>query len=804
MAKSGSKADAWFASQGWKPLPFQTEVWGRYAKGESGLVHSSTGSGKTYAVWLGLLNNPPKKKGLKALWITPLRALAHDTTKALIAPLEFFGLEWSIEMRTGDTTASQKKKQLKTAPDVLVTTPETLTLLLADPNGQSLLGNLELIVVDEWHELLGSKRGTQTELALARLRKWNPTARTWGLSATLGNMQEAADVLGVPQTVQGEQDKEIIVDSILPPTIDRFPWAGHLGSQMIPLVAEALENVTSALIFTNTRSQSEIWYQALLTLKPEWEEIIGIHHGSLDRDERTRVELGLRQGDLKAVVCTSTLDLGVDFSPVERVFQIGSPKGVARIIQRAGRSGHQPGRPSRVTIVPTYALELIDIAAVRKAVAKRNIEGRSPLMNPLDVLIQHLVTIAVGGGFVAEELYEEVRGAHAYRDLLLDDWQWCLDFVTKGGQCLKAYPEFHKVELENGRYVVNSKAVALRHRMSIGTIVSDSAVKVAYLRGATLGSIEESLAGRLRKGDKFIFGGRVLEFVLMKEMTVYVRRATNSKGSVVRWAGARMALSTELAASVRERLDDAHHGVLDEPELMFSAQLLRLQNDWSALPDRDQLLIESVQTREGHHLFFYPIEGRLVHEGLAALFAYRISLLQPITFTLAANDYGFELLSPEPAPLQRALEAGLFSTDNLIEHIAGSLNATELARRQFREIARVAGLVFAGYPGAPKTNRQVQASSGLFYDVFAKFEPQNRLLMQADREVLEKQLEASRFVATLTRLQGSQIVFTNPKKPTPFAVPLLVDRLRESLSSEALEDRINKMVEAFEKDAANR
>ncbi len=796
------KSRDWFASQGWSPLPFQTEVWTRYAAGESGLVHSSTGSGKTYAVWLGLLNNPPTRKGLKAIWITPLRALAHDTLKALQTPLEFFGLDWNIEMRTGDTSSHQKKKQFTKMPDGLVTTPETLSLLLSEPTGKDLLENLELIVVDEWHELLGSKRGTQTELALARLRKWNPKVRTWGLSATLGNIDEAARVLGVPQTVKGEQDKEIIVDSILPKNLERFPWAGHLGSQMIPLVAEELENVRSALIFTNTRSQAEIWYQALLMLKPEWENIIGLHHGSLDREERTRVELGLRNGELKAVVCTATLDLGVDFSPVERVFQIGSPKGVARVIQRAGRSGHQPGRPSRVTIVPTFALELIDIAAVRKAVADRNLEGRTPISKPLDVLVQHIVTIAIGGGFESPELYEEVRSAHSYKDLLLDEWQWCLDFVTKGGQSLKAYPEFHKVIERDGRFLVEDKRIALRHRMAIGTIVSDSAVKVAYLKGATLGSIEESLAGRLRKGDKFTFAGKVLEFVMMKDMTVYVKRATTQKGSVVRWAGARMALSTELALSVRARLDDAHHGLLDEPEMKFSAELLSLQNEWSALPDEDQLLIESVRTREGFHLFFYPVEGRLVHEGLAALFAYRISRLRPISFTLAANDYGFELLSPEPAPLDEAIDNDLFSTHNLIEDITGSLNATELARRQFREIARVAGLIFAGYPGAPKTNRQIQASSGLFYDVFARFEPENLLLMQADREVLEKQLEVTRFIATLERLQRSRIVFAEPPRPTPLAFPLLVDRLRESISSEALEDRIRKMVADFERGAA--
>lgn len=799
MSTPPNLAQAWFEAQGWTPLPFQAEVWDRIAKGESGLVHSSTGSGKTYAVWLGLLNQAPRKKGLKAIWITPLRALAHDTTQSLLAPLEFFGLDWVVEMRTGDTTVAQRKKQLKTAPDAMVTTPETLTLLLSDPSGKELLSDLELIVVDEWHELIGSKRGTQTELALARLRRWNPSVRTWGLSATLGNMDEAADVLGVKQAVRGEQDKEIVVDSVLPRNIERFPWAGHLGTHMIPWVADELESAESALIFTNTRAMSEIWYRALLTLRPEWEPLIGLHHGSLDRADREAVELGLRDGKLKAVVCTSTLDLGVDFSPVDRVFQVGSPKGVARIIQRAGRSGHRPGVPSRVTIIPTHALELIDIAAVRHAVAARRVEARIPLLAPLDVLVQHLVTVALGGGFRANELYDEVRQTYAFRNLSADDWQWCMDFVTKGGQCLHAYPEFHKVIFDGEKYIVDSRAIALRHRMAIGTIVSDSAVKVAYLKGATLGTIEESLAGRLRKGDKFVFAGKMLEFVMMREMTVYVKRSISPKGHVVRWAGGRMALSSELAASVRDRLEEAHNGILDDPETKFASPLLSLQNEWSALPDRGDLLIESVQTREGHHLFFYPVEGRLVHEGLAALFAFRLSRIRPISFTLAANDYGFELLSPDPAPLREGLdEGGLFDTYNLVEHIMGSLNATELARRQFREIARVAGLVFPGYPGAPKTNRQVQASSGLFYDVFAKFEPENRLLMQADREVLEKQLEESRFAETLTRLQNSRVVLTEPPRPTPFAFPLLVDRLRESLSSEALEDRIRKMVESFE------
>ncbi|MEW5925873.1 MAG: ligase-associated DNA damage response DEXH box helicase [Gemmatimonadota bacterium] len=813
--------EGWFRSRGWEPFPFQREVWDAYLAGESGLIHAATGTGKTYAAWMGPLlewvaehpgpaRGPAKKPRaasppLRVLWITPLRALAADTEAALRAPLEALGLPWTLESRTGDTSAATRARQGRRLPTALVTTPESLSLLLSRPDARDLFRDLRAVVADEWHELMGSKRGVQTELALARLRRWRPGLRTWGVSATLGNLDEArAALLGAGaagRVVRGMLPKRLTVDALIPPVIERFPWAGHLGTQMLPQVLAAIEEGESALVFTNTRSQTEIWYQAILAARPEWAGTIALHHGSLDRATRDWVEGGLRDGRLRCVVATSSLDLGVDFSPVDRVLQVGSPKGVARLLQRAGRSGHRPGAESRVTCVPSQVLELLEVAAARDAVEAGAIESRLPVERPLDLLAQHVVTVALGGGFRAEELLEEVRSTHAYAGLRDDEWSWVLDFVTRGGSALTAYPEYSRVVETDGLYTVESPLVARRHRMAIGTIVSDASMAVKYLRGPRLGTVEESFVARLRPGDRFVFGGKPLEFVRVRDMVAWVRRASSGKGAIPRWMGSRMPLSTELAAALRARLEEAHRGVLRGPEMEAIRPVLEIQARWSRIPDADELLVERVKTREGHHLFFFPFEGRLVHEGLAALFAFRISRLAPISFTLAANDYGFELLSPDPAPLDRALAAGLLRPEGLVEDVPASLNATEMARRQFREIARVAGLVFPGYPHDGKTAKQLQASSGLFYDVFARYDPENLLLRQAHREVLERQLERSRLGRTLERLAAARVVVTEPKRTPPLAFPLLVDRAREAVSSESLADRVLRMQLALERAA---
>jgi ATP-dependent Lhr-like helicase len=819
LPRTEPSLDAWFARRGWTPFAFQREVWAAYRAGESGLIHAGTGTGKTYAAWMGPLlewmathepDRRPRRRAaappLRVLWLTPLRALAADTEAALRAPLLELGIPWTLERRTGDTSASIRDRQREKLPTALVTTPESLSLLLSRPDARELFAELRLVVVDEWHELLGNKRGAQTELALARLRRFRPALSTWGLSATLGNLDVALSaLLGVGREgrlVRGAAPKEIRVDSLIPETIERFPWAGHLGLKLLPQVVAAIAEGRTALVFTNTRSQTEIWYQAILDARPDWAGEIALHHGSLDRKVRDFVEAGLSAGTLRCVVCTSSLDLGVDFAPVDRVLQVGSPKGIARLAQRAGRSGHRPGAPSRVTCVPTNAFELVEVAAARRALEAGRIEPRTPREKPLDVLAQHLVTIAAGGGFRAAELYAEVCTAWAYRDLTLPEWDWTLDFVTRGGPALAAYPEYRRVVERDGLFTVPDRAVARRHRMSIGTITSDAALTVQYISGGRLGTVEESFIARLRPGERFIFAGRTLELAEVRDMTARVRRAKGRSGAIPRWMGGRMPLSTELAAAVRRLLEEARDGVFAGPEMAAMRPILELQARWSAIPAADELLVERLKSREGHHLFLYPFEGRLVHEGLAALLAWRIARRRPITFTLAVDDYGLELLSPDRAPLDEALAAGLLAPTGLAEDIPASLNAAEMAKRQFRDIARVAGLLFQGFPGQRKPARHLQASSGLFYEVFAKYDPANLLLHQAHREVLEQQLERSRLGRALARLSESRVTLLEIARPSPLAFPLMVARMREKLSSESLADRVRRMQAQLEKAAS--
>jgi ATP-dependent Lhr-like helicase len=791
--------ESWFAGRGWRPFGFQREVWEAYDAGASGLVHAATGTGKTYAVWFAALREALAEREagapegirrggaptLRVLWITPLRALAADTEAALRAPLADLGLRWTLGLRTGDTSSAVRSRQRSRLPTALVTTPESVSVLLSQPEARELFSGLRLVVVDEWHELLGSKRGVQAELALARLRGWNPGLRTWGLSATLGNLETAlaalvgTDGAASARLVRGADPKTVTIDSLLPAEVERFPWAGHLGLRLLPQVIAAVEKAESALVFTNTRAQTEIWYQAILEARPEWAGELALHHGSLDRKVRDFVEEGLRRGDLRCVVCTSSLDLGVDFAAVDRVVQVGSPKGVARLLQRAGRSGHRPGAESRVTCAPTHAFELVEVAAARRALAAGRIEPREPPGKPLDVLAQHLVTVALGGGFAGPELLAEVRTAHAFRDLTEAEWAWTLDFVTRGGPALAAYPEYRRVVLQDGRYGVPDAATARRHRMAIGTIASDAAVAVQYVSGGRLGTVEEAFVARLRPGDRFVFAGKALELQAVQDMTAYVRRAPRSKtgkggGAIPRWMGGRMPLSTELAGAVREELERAGRGVYQGPEMAVVRPILELQARWSALPAADELLIERLKSREGHHLFVYPFEGRLVHEGLAALCAYRLSRRAPLTFTLAVNDYGFELLSGDPAPLEEALAEGLLTPGDLLADVAASLNAIEMAKRQFREIARVAGLLFTGFPGQRKPARHLQASSGLFYEVFARYDPGNLLLHQAHREVMERQLEASRLGQALVRLARARLRRVELARPSPLGFPLMV------------------------------
>jgi len=811
--------EPFFQQRGWEPFQFQRDTWDAYARGQSGLIHAPTGMGKSYAAWGGPIASwmqsreadkdwgesaPP----LRVLWITPLRALAHDTARTLREPLDALGLPWDVQLRTGDTTSTQRAKQRKRLPTTLITTPESLSLLLSYSDAKQKFRGLEAVVIDEWHELMSTKRGTQTELCLARLRQWNPELRTWGLSATLGNLDEAAATLlgtrGEPPTlIHDHTPKRIEIETLLPPDVQRFPWAGHLGVQLVKPVIDAIERGGTTLMFCNTRSQVELWFQALMRERPEWIGRVAVHHGSLELRLRRRVEALLREGKVRCVVCTSSLDLGVDFSPVDQVMQVGSPKGVARLMQRAGRSGHQPGRPSVVLGVPTHALEVMEFAAARDAIQAKRIESRRPLDRPMDVLAQHLVTLALGGGFMPDEVFDEVRGAHAYRDLTREQFGWALEFVTRGGRALEAYPEYRRVDvLADGTHAVSDRKAARRHRMTIGTITSDGAIDVRFGNGKKLGTVEESFVAHLAPGQRFVFAGRLLELIQLRNMTATVKQAKGKKATVPRWQGGKTPLSTQLADAMRARLESANLGVFDTPEMHAVRPLLELQSAVSAIPERDELLVETIKTRDGHHLFLFPFAGRLAHEGLGALLAYRMTRPEPRSVMVTVNDYGLELLSPQPWGVEQIDWANLFSSGALIDHLLECMNTSQLARRRFRGIARVAGLVFPGFPGQGKSARQMQASSELFFDVLSDFDPDSLLLEQARREVLESQLEVQRIRRVIERVGAMTPLVIGPDRLSPLAFPLWAERLREQhVTTEKWSDRVQRMAEQLERQA---
>lgn len=821
--------DAWFQSQAWTPRPYQRAAWQAHLEGRSGLIHVPTGAGKTYAAYMGplarvieeanadtrTLKGKPVPLPLRILLVTPLRAVSRDTELALRRPVEELDLahKITVESRTGDTSSAVRARQRTRLPTVLVTTPESLCLLLTQQDCDKKLACLQCVIVDEWHELLSSKRGSQTELALARLRALAPGMRTWALSATLQNLDEAAQAaVGTnddPVLISGDIDRPIHVRSVLPRAGDPFPWAGHMGLVMLPRVLEAIGDrkggppADSTLVFVNTRSQAERWHHAILAAKPEWFPVVGLHHGSIDREERHRVETGLKTGEIKLVVATSSLDLGVDFAPVERVVQIGSVKGVARLMQRAGRASHRPSAPCEILCVPTNQLELFEIAAARRAIEQGNIEPRSPEPAPIDVLAQHLVTIALGTGFTPGAIYNEARTAFSFRDLTREDFNWALDLVTRGGETLKAYPEYHRVVPdEHGAHRVPDKRIAHLHRMNVGTITGEAIMDIRYTSGKKIGFIEESFIDKLSPGQKFVFAGRTLAYVRTKDLTAYVKNAAGQTNHTPIWGGTRLPISESLSDAVRESIQAARDNTIDpeaEPELALARVFVEIQARLSAVPDAANHLAEITTTREGTHLFVFPFEGRLVHGGLAALLALRLSRLQSATFSTAANDYGLELLTERDYPFADLLAKDLFTTDCLAEDAIESVNLSAMAKGQFREVARVAGLVIQNQPGMRRSMRQVQARSGLIYDVFEQFDPDNKLLLQARREVLERQFERSRLARTLNRLQSSDLIVQQTERPTPLSLPLVIERLGARLTTDSLAERIEKMRAAWDK-----
>lgn len=810
-------AENWFKDQGWKSFPFQTQTWTAFLQGKNGLLNAPTGSGKTYALWFPVVldyvkKNPDyktkHKSGLKAIWITPLRALSVEIKQAAERIINDLELPLTVGIRSGDTSAGERAKQKNKMPDLLITTPESLQLLLATKQYEKTFANCGAIVVDEWHELMGTKRGVQMELALSRLKTIAPKMRIWGISATIGNLELAQQVLLGHDTeayqnsvlIKAHINKKIKIESILPEKMETYPWRGHMGLHLIDEVAKIIRRSKTTLIFTNVRSACEIWFQAILERYPEFAGEMAMHHGSITRETRLWVENAIRNEELKVVVCTSSLDLGVDFAPVETIIQVGGPKGVARFLQRAGRSGHQPGKESVIYFLATHAMELIEASALKKAVAKTVVEDRMPYLNSWDVLVQYLNTLAVSDGFFPDDIYKEVKTTFCYQNITKENWNWILNFITNGSQSLQSYDEFKKVEIEeDGRFKINSRFIAMHHRMQMGTIVGDAVLNVKFLGGGFIGTVEEWFASKLQRGDVFTFAGRRLELFQIKNMQVLVRKADpKKKARVVSWMGGRMTLSAQMSELLREELYAANTNHLT-PELKALKPIFDRQRKESIVPNNDEFLIETFKTREGFHAIFYPFEGRYVHEAMASLISYRISLLSPITFSLAYNDYGFELLSDQEIDMQAVFDNDLFTTAYVHYDLQKSLNSTEMARRKFRDIAVIAGLVFTGMPGKPIKTKHLQSGSQLLFEVFRDYEPDNLLLQQAFTETFEHQLEEGRLIQAMERIHNQNIIWKQCKKPTPFSFPIITDRLREKISSETLQERIKKMTASYMK-----
>tara|TARA_R110000751_G_scaffold8199_2_gene32962 strand:- start:8189 stop:10657 length:2469 start_codon:yes stop_codon:yes gene_type:complete len=812
-------AKLWFKSQGWKPFPFQEESWDAFLAGKNGLLNAPTGSGKTYALWAGFVldyikNNPDfkttHKPGLKAIWITPLRALSVEIAQAAQRFAEGMGTQLSVGIRTGDTPQAERAKQKRKMPDLLITTPESLQLLLTSKGYDKVFKSCTSIVIDEWHELLGSKRGVQVELGLSRLKTIAPKLRIWGISATIGNLNQAREVLLGSSSdafensilIKANLGKTYKVESIIPETMEKFPWRGHMGLHLVEEVVPIINNSKTTLLFTNTRAQCELWFQKLMHKHPEYAGELAMHHGSINKETRVWVEEAIRNESLKAVICTSSLDLGVDFAPVESIIQIGGPKGVARFLQRAGRSGHQPGKESVIYFLPTHAIELIEASALGKAAINQVVEDRIPYLLSFDVLIQYLTTLAVSDGFYPAEIWKEIKQTFCFQAMAEDQWRWILNFITKGSQSLQAYDEYKKIEVEDdGKFKVNSKAVAMRHRLQIGTIVSDAVLQVKFLKGGFIGSVEEWFISKLSPGDVFTFAGKNLELYRIKGMQVLVKKAkTKKQARVVSWMGGRLTLSAQMSELLREELYSANLPLSEQTrELQALKEIFDRQRLESIVPTNDQFLIETFKSREGYHHIFYPFEGRFVHEALGSLLAYRISLLSPITFSIAFNDYGFEILSDQQIDMQQVLDNDLFTSQYLFEDLQKSLNSTEMARRKFRDIAVISGMVFTGFPGKVIKNKHLQSNSQLLFEVFRDYEPENLLFQQAYRETFEHQLEEGRLRVALERIEKQEIVVKHCQKATPFSFPIITDRLREKLSSEKLEDRIKNMLRYLDK-----
>lgn len=800
----------WFDSKGWEPRNFQLRAWEAYLRGENGLVSVSTGFGKTYAGCLAAMAemaDESKVPGIQILYITPLRALSTDILKSLQVPIEELKLPFRVESRTGDTSQSERSKQKKSPPQILVTTPESFNILLAQEDYRKALMNCRLVVVDEWHDLMGNKRGVQIQLCLAHLKKLSPNVRVWGLTATIGNMDLAGEVLNGSlenfSFITEAVSKDIEIECLKPDEIDSFPWSGHLGLAMMEKVIEHIDISKSCLLFTNVRSQAERWYNEFRLMKPEWEPIMAVHHSAVDQERRKEVEHKIKTGELKLVICTSSLDLGVDFPMVERVYQVGSPKSISRFIQRAGRSGHTPTGVPRIFFVPTHALELFEYLATELAIERGLKEDILPLELSYDVLAQHFVTLASDEGLDPEVAYREVKSTFAFRNLERYQFDNIIQFLVHGGRSLTAYPAYHRLKEKDGVYLVHDKKMIQSHLMNVGTITSDPSIRIKFMKGGNLGTAEESFVSKLKKGDKFIFSGKVLEYVMVKDLTLFVRTAPANSATIPVWAGSRLPLSSLLCSHLKEIFELIEQGRYHHPLVPYLAPITEVQRALSRLPGRNYLLVEETVSREGRHLFIFPFEGRLVHEALAALLSVRMAKETPVSFSFAASEYGLEILGPQDYHFDVDSLRRFLGLDQLTNDIQRSLNMTQLAKKQFRDIAQISGLIQQNRAGERRTMKNLQMSSSLLFDVFQNFEPEQPLYHQSFDEVRFLQFQEDRLLKVLNKLKDMPFEHYKTSRPSPLAFPLVIERIGSRVSSETLQERLKKMKDKWTKAKAS-
>jgi ATP-dependent Lhr-like helicase len=792
--------DAWFRSRGWRPHTHQLEMLAAARTGQSALLIAPTGGGKTLAGFLPSLvdladHAPP---GLHTLYISPLKALTADIQRNLTAPATEMGLDLRIETRTGDTGAKERARQKTDPPHLLLTTPESLALLISYPESRAMFANLKAIVIDELHALAGTKRGDLLALGLARLAKLAPGARRIGLSATVAWPDDLAAFLapdGAPVArIRGGATPEPEI-AILEPAAE-LPWAGHMGVHALPEILLAIKAHRTTLVFVNTRAQAEIVFQELWK-QNEDSLPIALHHGSLATEQRHKVEAAMAAGKLRAVVATSSLDLGLDWGAVDLVVQIGAPKGVARLVQRIGRANHRFDLPSRAILAPANRFEVLECRAAVDAVAAHELDGERPKPGGLDVLAQHILCLACAEPITAEALYAEVTGAAPYRTLDRKTFDDCLDFVATGGYALASYERWHKLFQDSlGRWQVAGDQVARRYRMNIGTIVEATVLKVRIGGGPALGEVEEYFAQQLRLGDTFLFAGQLLRFIEIRDMVVIAQRATGGGDpKIPAYAGGKLPLSTYLADRVRDIISDPAQWASLPADVK---EWLGLQRWRSQMPPRGGLLIESFPRGPRWFLVAYCFEGRNAHQTLGMLLTKRMERmgLRPLGFV--ATDYVLAVWSVEPAGRHKGELDELFDEDMLGDDLEAWMAESSMLRRTFRNVAVIAGLIDRNIPGLNKTGRQVTFNTDLIYDVLRKHQPDHILLRATRADAVTGLTDIKRLGEMLGRIKG-RITHRRLDRISPLAVPVLLEIGRETVYGN--EDALLEDAETLIRDA---